>query len=526
MLSILIWLPLAAALIGALLPRRVGPRVALLGALGTLGLSIYLLVDFNVGGGLQHVTDELWISSLGIHYKLGIDGLNILLIVLTAFVFAGAVLAANLREWDRPRTFYFQLALAESGVLGAFCAQDLALFVMFFDVMLIPFYFLIGTWGGRDSIAATRKLVIYTLVGSLFMLVAAVATGVLTASDADAPLSFAFTDLARNILDSGEQYWLFLFFAFAFIVKMPLFPFHGWMPDGYRAMPIPVLMAFGAVLAKVASYGFLKITLPLFPDAAVHFQTLLLVIAIVAIIYGSIMAFTQRNVRLIVGYSSMAQMGFITLGIFSLQPEGSQGAIFQMVNHAIVAAPLFFILALVAARSGDSEDLNDMGGVATKAPVLAALFLIVSLATLAMPGSPNFVGEFFILLGVFDEKMVFSIIAFSGVVFASVYMLRAYIRMMHNERGPKVTEGRREMSFADGLVIVPFVLVLLALALYPQYALDRSERAAEVALVRTERVQNPPPRRPASQLGQIPQQGAQQLPQQGGAQQVPQGATP
>jgi NADH-quinone oxidoreductase subunit M len=490
-LSILIWAPLAAALVGALAGPRLAPRVALAGSLVTLGLAIAAVLGFHSGRpGLQFVTDKVWISQLGIHYKVGLDGLNLFLVLLSAALWAAATLAANLSEWERPRLFYFHLALAESALLGAFMAQDLALFVAFFDLMLIPFYFLIGAWGGRDRVAATTKLVIYTLAGSLLMLAAAVATAVLS-TPGDASLTFVLSDLETLGLSKGSQEWIFLCFAAAFLVKMPAFPLHGWMPDGYRAMPIPVLMVFSGVLSKVAAYGFLRIVLPLFPDASAHFQTPMLVLALISIVYGSVVAFSQTDLRLVVGYSSVAQLGFIVLGVFSLRPEGAQGALLQMVNHGLVVAPLLFIIAILAARAGGSEDLRDMGGIALRAPVLAALFLIVSFATLAMPGSSNFVGEFLILLGAFKAKLAVSAIAFSGVVLASVYMLRAYIRAMHNRPGPAVRS--REIGLGEGLVVVPLVAAIVALALYPQVALHRSEPSAQAAVAPVAAVQNPPP---------------------------------
>jgi len=474
-LSILIWLPLAAAVVGALLPRGLSGKVTLLGMLGALGIAIGLIVNYDgSSGGLSHVTDVTWIAQLGIHYKLGVDGLNLFLIALTTLLFAAAMLASEFRGYERPRSFAFQMALAESAVLGAFCAQDLALFVAFFDLMLVPFFFLMSGWGGANRGPATIKLIIYTLVGSLLMLAAAIATGVLAHAGPDGSVSFALSDLRGHALGTGSQEWIFLFFAAAFLVKMPAFPLHGWMPDGYKAMPIEVLAVFSGVLSKVGAYGFLRIVLPLFPQASVHFQTLLLLIALASILYGSAMAFTQTNARLIAGYSSVAQLGFITLGIFSLRPAGAQGAVIQMVNHGLVVAPLFLIIGLLAARAGGSEDIRDMGGIAFRAPVLAAMFLIVALATLAMPGSSNFVGEFLILLGVFQTKVVIAVVAFAGVGMAAVYMLRAFIRTMHNRVGPLVTS--REMSLRDGLVIVPLVLVILGSALYPQLALHRGEK--------------------------------------------------
>jgi NADH-quinone oxidoreductase subunit M len=490
-LSILVWLPLACGLLGALAsPRsqRAPGVVALLGTLAALALSIGYIADYKAGGGLQHVTNVVWIAELGIHYKLAITGLNVFLVGLTTLLFAASVLASNLRSGeggtqslDRPRLYYFNFMLAESAVLGAFLAQDLALFVAFFDLMLIPFYFLIGGWGqGPDRVKATIKLVIYTLVGSLLMLAAAIATGVLAAQQGGGHITFVLSALHQLPLSTGSQEWIFLFFAAAFLVKMPAFPLHGWMPDGYRAMPIEVLMVFSGVLSKVGAYGFLAIVLPLFPQAAVHFQTLMLLIALVSIIYGSIQAFSQTDARLILGYSSVAQLGFITLGIFALNPQGAQGALLQMVNHGLVMGPILFIVALLAQRAGGSEDIREMGGIAFRAPVLASLLLIVTLATLAIPGSSNFVGEFLILLGVFRAKLAIAIVAFSGVVLASVYALRLLIRAMHNRVGDHVQS--REITLRDGAVLVPLVAVILFFAVYPQLALHRSEGSVKGAI--------------------------------------------
>jgi NADH-quinone oxidoreductase subunit M len=479
MLSVLVFLPLAGGLAAALAAaggedggRRAG-GVSLLFALATFGLSVALIADFDSGvSGLQQLEDFTWISELGIHYRLGVDGINLFLIALTALLWVVATAGSLASARPRPGLYYLMLALGETATLGAFCAQDLALFVLFFDLMLVPFYFLIGIWGGRERVQATTKFVIYTLVGSLLMLAAAVATGIL-ATPEGGQTTFVIEELARRRLSEGSQQWIFLFFAAAFLVKMPAFPLHAWMPDAYRAAPTPVLAVLSGVLSKVGAYGFLRIVLPLFPDASVHFQELLLMIALASIVYGSVMAFTQNSAILVVGYSSIAQLGFITLGIFALRDEGAQGAVLQMVNHGLVVAPLFFVIALLAARAGGSDDLRRMGGVAFRAPVLAALFLIVALATLAMPGSANFVGEFLILTGVFKAKIVFALLAGVGVVLAAVYTIRLYQRSMHNPVAFGVES--REMSLGDGAVLVPTVAAILVLAVYPQLVLGRSE---------------------------------------------------
>lgn len=491
MLSILIWVPLAFGLVAALLPpgasRRAIGATALVGSLAALGLTVYLVADFDSSqAGLQWLTNAEWIPQLNVRYRLGVDGISLFLLVLTAVLWVAAVATSLLREPERPRLYFLMLALAESAVLGAFTAQDLILFVVFFDLMLVPFYFLIGVWGGPNRAYATTKFVIYTLVGSLLMLVAAVATGIF-AGENGGGVTFVIQDLAREPLGNGTQSWLFLFFAAAFLVKMPAFPLHAWLPDAYKAAPLPVLAVLSGVLSKVGAYGFLRIALPIFPHAASQFQDLLLVIAVLSILYGSVMAFTQNDVRLVVGFSSLAQLGFITAGIFALRAEGAQGSVLQMVNHGLVVGALFLIIALLAARAGGREDLRELGGMAFRAPVLAALFLVVSLATLAMPGSANFVGEFLILLALFKAKIVYSFVAGIGVVLASVYMIRAYQRSMHGPVGAHVSS--REVGRGDAVVLVGLVACVLALAIYPQFVLKRSQDSVSASVGATHKAQ-------------------------------------
>ncbi len=475
MLSVLLWLPFATAVVCLVAPRAVVRWVAVSGALATLAIAIGLVADFDSGvAGLQQVVDKSWIPDLGVRYQLGVDGISIFLVLVTALLWFAVTLWSALRDDPgdgRVRLYYFLLGLAGTAALGAFTAQDLLLFVLFFDLMLVPFFFLIGTFGGEYRIAATTKMIIYTLVGSLLMLVGAIATAILASGDVG-ELSFSIPVLQQHLLSSGSQEWIFCFFAAAFLVKMPAFPIHGWMPDAYRAAPLPVLILLSAVLSKVGAYGFLRVALPLFPDATATFQELILVIAAVSILYGSVMAFTQTNVRLIAGYSSVAQLGFITLGIFSLRPDGADGAVLQMVNHALVVAAVFVVIAVVYDRMR-TEDLRLMGGLAMRAPLLAALFLVVTLANLAMPGSSNFIGEFYILNGVFESKIAFAFVAAIGITMAAFYALRMYQRVMHN-RLPAGIETR-EIGPRDGLVLAGLVAVIVALSLWPGLILERGE---------------------------------------------------
>jgi len=486
MISALLWTPLAFGLVGLFLPRRSTGWWATLGALATLGIAIALLAGFDSGAaGLQDTVDVNWIPGLGVDYSLGLDGLNVFLVLLTAVLWTAGTAFAAFREQERPHLFFLMMLLGDTATLGSFVAQDLLLFVLFFDLMLVPFYFLFGVWGGdrEDGVtasAATLKMIVYTLIGSLLMLVGAIATAIVAADGGH--ITFSIAELAKHPIGEGSQRWIFWFFAAAFLVKMPAFLLHGWMPDAYRAAPLPALAVFSGVLAKVGAYGFLRVVLPLFPAAAVEFQTVILVIALASILYGSVMAFTQTNVRLIAGYSSVAQLGFITAGIFALRADGADGAVLQMVNHGLVVAPLFVIVAILAERSG-SEDLREMGGMAMKAPVLAALFLIVTLATLAMPGSANFVGEFYILNGLFDAKIVFAIVAISGVAMSAYYALRLYQRTMHNRLAGGVAS--REIGWRDGVVLAPLVLCILGLAFYPQLILKRTDASVARSVAAT-----------------------------------------
>jgi NADH-quinone oxidoreductase subunit M len=482
MIQILLWAPLAAGLLACAAPRATSGWVATLGSLLSLVLAIVVVAGFDPSGGLQHTVDESWIPTLGVRYQLGVDGISLFLVLLTTVLWFAATIWSAINLPERPRSYFLMFGLAETAVLGAFCAQDLILFVLFFDLMLIPFYFLFGSWGqehpGRPEEdegpirpqAATLKMFIYTLVGSLLMLAGAIATGILTADGGT--IDFSIQHLAANPLGNGSQYWIFWFFAAAFLVKMPAFPLHGWMPDAYRVAPLPALAIFSGVLSKVGAYGFLRIVLPLFPTATSHFQEVILVIAVASILYGSVMAFTQTSARLILGYSSMAQLGFITLGIFSLRPDGADGAVLQMVNHGLVVAPLMLIAVLLVARTG-TDEITRMGGLAMRAPVLAALFLIATLALLAMPGSANFIGEFYILNGIFQAKIVYAFVAAIGIALAAYYALRLYQHAMHN-RKPDGIESR-EIGLLDGAVIAGLVACIVGLALWPGLILHRAD---------------------------------------------------
>ena len=478
-LSIVLFLPLAAGLIGALLPRGLARWAVLAGTVAVLAYAIAMLIDFESGGGLQWVTNDEWIPELGVRYQLGVDGLNLFMIVLTAVSWVPCTLVAAFTERERPKLFFFHLALAETAVMGAFMAQDLALFIVFFDLMLVPFYFMIGGWGTGDRVKATTKFVIYTLAGSLLMLAAAIALGVLSTPDGG-EISFSLAELQQRSVSEGTQQWIVLLFALAFFVKAPLFPLHGWVPETYRSTPIVTLALLSAVLSKVGVYGFLRIVLPIMPEGSQHWQELFIGMAVFSILYGSILAFSQDNVRLVVAYSSIAQLGFIVLGIFALDDKGAQGAVLQMLNHGLVVVALFLIIGVVAARAGGSESLTELGGMAFRAPVLAALFLIATFATLAMPGSANFIGEVLVLFGAFEDKLVYGLVASVGVVLAAVYMIRVFQGVMHRRVGPAVKS--RDIDGLNLAAVAPLVVVIVALGLYPQFVIKRTEDATTASI--------------------------------------------
>jgi NADH-quinone oxidoreductase subunit M len=491
-IQVLLWAPLAAGLLACAMPRRATGWVAVLGPLASLVLATVIVAQFDTGGGIQHTVDESWIPDLGVRYELGVDGISLFLVLLTAVLWLAATLWSAINPPDRSRTWFLMFGLAETAVLGAFLAQDLILFVLFFDLMLIPFYFLFGVWGEEHSgrgeqgegvirpQAAVIKMIVYTLVGSLLMLAGAIATGILAADGGT--LTYSMAELRNDPLGSGSQYWIFWFFAAAFLVKMPSFPLHGWMPDAYRVAPLPALALFSGVLSKVGAYGFLRVVLPIFPDATNHFQEVILLVAVVSILYGSVMAFTQTSARLIAGYSSVAQLGFITLGIFSLRADGADGAVLQMVNHGLVVAPLLLIVVVLAARTG-TDDITRMGGLAMRAPVLAAMFLIVTMALLAMPGSANFVGEFYILNGVFQEKIVYAFVAAIGIALAAYYALRLFQAAMHNRKPERITS--REVGWREGGVLGALVACIVALALWPGLILDRADDSVNGQIANT-----------------------------------------
>jgi NADH-quinone oxidoreductase subunit M len=464
-----IWLlPLISALLVAFMPPRWSKWMSVAAAVAALIVAavVALIFDPNVSG-YQFSEQITWIPQFRIFYHLGVDGISVWLVVLNALLTVIAVLATPVSMKNVNRFLALILAMS-AGLAGVFMAVDLVLFYVFWEAMLIPAYFLLWLFGEGDKPGrAAVKFVIFTLVGSLLMLVGVIGEYVFTNQQT--------FDLGRLSLiapaSASIQFGLFFVFALAFAIKTPLFPFHGWLPDAYRAAPTPMLITFAGVMGKAGAYGFLRIAVPLFPDPVGpwDWRWVMPVLAVAAIIWGALMAIAQRDMKLIVGYSSVSHMGFIVLGIFALNVQGQQGAILQMVNHGIIIAALFLLVAWIADRTG-TRDRSALAGLARRMPVMAGVFTVVVLAALGLPGLNSFVGEFMTLLGAWQRAPVLAVIGAVGLVLAPVYLLRLFQGAMHGE----ATEAKPMADIYAGqlALLTPLILLMFVLGLYP-YVLTR-----------------------------------------------------
>jgi NADH-quinone oxidoreductase subunit M len=465
--TVLIAVPLAGAVLLALLPisRALAAYLATLVALAVAGAVAGLVYRFDIGGGEQFVTDEAWVESLGIRFHVGIDGLSLAMVAVTALVMACVIGYAAWEGGARTRPYYALLLLLESALLLLFTAQDLIMFYVGFEAMLIPLYFLIGIWGGARRTQATLKFLVYTFVGTLLMLVGMIAL----ALEQEGGITFDIDALAGSTSE-----WIFLTFLLAFAIKSPIWPFHGWLPDAYRQAPPEVAAVLSGLASKAGAYGLLRLVLPIFPEPVAEYRDILLVLAMVGLLYGSLLAFRQPDSRGVIAYSSIGQMGLITLGIFVLNDRGASGAAFQMVNHAILSAALFLLAGWIATQTG-SDLFVRLGGLARGRPILASVVLVIGVATLAVPGSSTFASEFLILLGAFEYEVWAGVLASAAIVLAAMYMLRWISAVLHDRVGAAVEEtAPPDLAPAGGLLtIVPLVLAILALSFYPFGVTDR-----------------------------------------------------
>jgi len=467
-LTLVLVLPLAGAFLVLLVPsvaRNVIKQLGLLTSVFSLALVLLVIGGFQPGQpGLQFEESLSWIPSAGISYHLGVDGLSLFLLGLNARLFLLAMAASD-PQIPRFKEFVVLLLLLETATAGVLLALDLILFYVFWEAMLVPLYFLIGAWGEGRRIYAAFKFVIYTVVGSLAMLVAILALAAINFTQTG-QLTFDWTTLAQHPAGSPAQSLLFLGFALAFAIKMPLFPLHTWLPAAYPATPTPALLVFAGLVSKLGAYGFIRFNLSLFPDASRAFGPGLAVLAVVGILYGAFMALAQTDLKRLVAYASMSHLGFIGLGIFAQNLLGIEGALIQMINHGVIIAALFLIVAMIERRTG-TRDRRQLRGLAHSAPLFAALFLVVSLAALGLPGLNGFVGEFLIMLGAWSAFLPLAVGAGMGLILAAWYVLRMYQGAF--QEAPEQPAGVPEVHRQDVAVLVPLLSLMVILGVTPAF---------------------------------------------------------
>ncbi len=486
-LSLLIWLPVAGAAIVIGLPRRrpelVVPVAFALSIL-TLGLAGFVVVDFDLSNpGFQFVEKTAIWSDLGIDYNLGVDGISLFLVALTSFLFPIAIVA-SVNITDRRKEFMATLLLLEGALIGVFLSLDLILFFVFFEVLLVPMYFLIGLWGGERRLEAALKFFLYTALGSAFLLVGIIFLSA-QANDQFGSPTFNYLELLNLDISTTTQYWLFAAFGIAFAIKVPLFPFHTWLPDAHTEAPTAGSVILAGVLLKMGTYGFLRFNLNLFPHAAVELAGFLAALAVVGIIYGAVVAIVQPDIKRLVAYSSVSHLGFVILGIFALTSQGVSGGVIQMVNHGLTTGALFLLVGMIYERR-HTREISAYGGIQKVMPLFAGFFLFTVFASAGLPGLNGFVGEFLILLGSYARHPILAIIAAVGVLLAAVYLLWAYERVFTGELDSDENRALTDIGVREIGILVPIVALIIFLGVYPKPVLDRIEPAVERVLDRIE----------------------------------------
>ncbi len=484
-LSIVTFLPLLGAILLIFVPaerKNFQRYLALVFTLVAFFVSLALYFNFDsTTPEPQFVEKAAWLG-YGINYHLGIDGISLLLVLLTTFLFPIAVLSSWTYIQKRVKEYLLFMLLLETGILGVFVSLNLFLFYVFWEAMLIPMYFLIGVWGGPRRVYATLKFVLMTMFGSLLMLVSIFvlysfyykATGV---------YSFNIFDYYQLILNPQVQGWLFLGFALAFAIKVPLFPFHTWLPDAHVEAPTAGSVILAAVLLKMGTYGFLRFALPLFPDALEKFLPLLAILSLIGIIYGGLMALVQKDIKSLVAYSSVSHMGLIMLAVFSLNQEGIEGAIYQMLNHGLSTGALFLIVGILYERS-HTRLIKDFGGVASQMPVFAAFFLVCMLSSVGLPGLNGFVGEILCLFGVFQSNKIYAYLAVTTVILAAAYLLWMYQRVMHGPVKNEKILSFKDMNGRQIAYFVPIIMMMFWMGIYPQSFLRKMDTSVNHLLNR------------------------------------------
>ncbi|MDB5108785.1 MAG: nuoM [Candidatus Binatus sp.] len=484
-LTVLIFVPLLAAIFILMMSDEEAIwKSAFIFSLLPLAISFYVFAKFNPGeAGYQFVEQFDWIPAFGISYHLGIDGISLFLVLLTTILISLSLLYSGGGDIEeRPREFCFFMLVLETGLLGTLLAVDLFLFYAFWEVMLIPMYFLIGIWGHGRKIYAAIKFVLFTMVGSLLMLVAILYL-VFAARDHFGRLSFDLPLLYQVPLSPTQARFLFAGFALAFAIKVPMWPMHTWLPDAHTEAPTAGSVILAGVMLKMGTYGFLRFAIPLFPTVAIEAIPLFMALAVVGIIYGALVAMMQPDLKRLVAYSSVSHLGFVMLGIFALNPEGVEGAIYQMLNHGVSTGGLFLLVGMLYMRR-HTREISEFGGLWRRVPVYAAIFMVVMLSSIGLPGLNGFVGEFLIMLGAFLRLQLATVFAVVGVILSALYMLWTYERVMFGPITKVVNETLRDLTGREIAVMVPVIALMFFMGLYPKTLISRMEPSVNAMLSR------------------------------------------
>ncbi len=476
--ALLVW-PLVAAAIVLFVPASKAKYVALFATLAEFALSVPLWWEFAPAGGMQFVADYAWIASWGIRYTVGVDGISLFMVLLTTFLMPLSVLGSWSYITKREPGFYALLLVLTTGMIGVFVSLDLFLFYMMWEVMLIPMYFIIGVWGGENRLYAAIKFFIYTFFGSLLMLVAILVL-YFHVGQATGTYSFSYVHILANLHNLGNLgWWLFGAFFLAFAIKVPMFPFHTWLPDAHVEAPTAGSVILAGILLKMGTYGFLRFALPFFPTVALSgtVQVVIVTLSLIGILYGGLVAMVQPDFKKLIAYSSVAHLGFVMLGIWALTLQSVQGALLVMINHGISTGALFFLVGMIYERR-HSRLIEAYGGIARVVPLFAAILTIVSLSSIGLPGTNGFVGEFLVLLGAFRTYPVATALATTGVIIAAAYLLWALQRVLFNPLDKHENEKLTDLTPRELWVLIPLLVSILWIGVYPKPFLTRMEPAA------------------------------------------------